>query len=757
MVGELHDLENSGNEEKQTKTTGSRHMKRETSALGATLTYLMSPRFLIYVSCALSMWGDRMWHFAMSVFLIELYGHNLLLTAVFGLVVAGSVLIFGVLIGDWIDRKPRNKVAHASLFIQNASVTACCMVLMLVFSYQREMEQMWHGWFTVACYTAVITLAAVANLAGTALTITIQRDWIVSLTGDNRGQLAGMNAAVRRLDQVINIFAPLSVGQVMAWASHVIGCGFILGWNLVSLLVEFLFLSRVYQLVPQLAVKPQQQTGGKFLKRQQEAVNIQVGMESWETTDGFINKTRILEKPKDPTSNLKEQQTTAKGILACLRNTRRLLHTCREGWETYCRQTVFLAGLGLAFLYMTVLGFDCITTGYAYTQGIGGSLLSILTALSALSGLMGTILFTRLREHYGLVTTGVISSWLHIGCLTLCVFSIFAPGSPFDTAIFSLPLSKNSSNQELLKNNQIHVYPYERNLNQPILPDRSSIHWTNSTVLFDGQQVPEQPESYVSIILLFSGVILARIGLWSFDLTVTQLLQENIPEAERGAVNGVQCSLNYLMDLIHFVLVMLAPMPQQFGLLVFISILFVTTGHVLYFFYARKCSFSQATCPAAGRELKRASMRRPSRRGAGPGQPRTGGTRPQATWRAPASRAPGPTHRGAPRDRKESALARPSLKTPCDGPRAAAANQRQPSQAPPGPAPAPPRPLAVPRARLLGRPAGGPRAPPNGGPGAQIPRRSRTGACPGPPGSGVCSLRTFRPLRQLTGCGVKSK
>lgn len=50
-----------------------------------------------------------MWHFAISVFLIELHGHNLLLTAVFGLVVAGSVLIFGVLIGEWIDRKPRNK------------------------------------------------------------------------------------------------------------------------------------------------------------------------------------------------------------------------------------------------------------------------------------------------------------------------------------------------------------------------------------------------------------------------------------------------------------------------------------------------------------------------------------------------------------------------------------------------------------------------------------------------------------------------
>lgn len=61
----------------------------------------------------------------------------------------------------------------------------------------------------------------------------------------------------------------------MTWASHVLGCGFILGWNLVSLLVEFLFLSRVYHLVPQLAVKSQQHAGEHFLERQPEAVKVQ--------------------------------------------------------------------------------------------------------------------------------------------------------------------------------------------------------------------------------------------------------------------------------------------------------------------------------------------------------------------------------------------------------------------------------------------------------------------------------------------------
>lgn len=120
-----------------------------------------------------------MWHFAISVFLIELYGRNLLLTAVFGLVVAGSVLLLGALIGDWVDRNPRNKgihngsitgshnytfglfgmcyfflllVAHASLFIQNISVTVCSIVLMLVFLYKQRIEQIWDGWLTVSTH-----------------------------------------------------------------------------------------------------------------------------------------------------------------------------------------------------------------------------------------------------------------------------------------------------------------------------------------------------------------------------------------------------------------------------------------------------------------------------------------------------------------------------------------------------------------------------------------------------------------------------
>ena len=61
-----------------------------------------------------------MWNFAVAVFLVELYGNSLLLTAVYGLVVAGSVLLLGALIGDWVDRNPRLK---GSLFFNRLGVS----------------------------------------------------------------------------------------------------------------------------------------------------------------------------------------------------------------------------------------------------------------------------------------------------------------------------------------------------------------------------------------------------------------------------------------------------------------------------------------------------------------------------------------------------------------------------------------------------------------------------------------------------------
>uniref|UniRef100_A0A3Q4HPJ6 Solute carrier family 40 member n=1 Tax=Neolamprologus brichardi TaxID=32507 RepID=A0A3Q4HPJ6_NEOBR len=511
--------------------------------------------FLIYMGHALSTWGDRMWNFAVAVFLVELYGNSLLLTAVYGLVVAGSVLLLGAIIGDWVDKNPRLKVAQTSLLVQNSCVIACGVLLMLVFQFKDQLTELYNGWILTTCYILVITIANIANLASTAMSITIQRDWVVVVAGQDSSKLADMNATVRIIDQLTNILAPMLVGQIMAFGSHFVGCGFISGWNLCSMCVEYALLWKVYQKTPALAVK----AGQKEQQQELKQLNLENGQSPEESSQPLMNETSVVAKSDSPKQR------------SCCYQMAEPVRTFKAGWVAYYNQNIFFAGMSLAFLYMTVLGFDCITTGYAYTQGLNGSVLSLLMGASAISGICGTVAFTWVRKKCGLIRTGFISGMAQLSCLILCVISVFVPGSPFDLSV--------SPFQDL----------YTHLIGEKTLPEAvHSLTGGNITMPTTAAPTQELPpmQSYMSVSLLFAGVIAARVGLWSFDLTVTQLIQENVIESERGVINGVQNSMNYLLDLLHFIMVILAPNPEAFGLLVIISVSFVAMGHMMYFRFA---------------------------------------------------------------------------------------------------------------------------------------------------------------------------
>lgn len=508
-----------------------------------------------------------MWNFAVAVFLVELYGNSLLLTAVYGLVVAGSVLLLGAIIGDWVDRNPRLKVAQTSLVVQNSCVIVCGVLLMVVFQFKEQLATLYNGWILTTCYILVITIANIANLASTAMSITIQRDWVVVVAGQDSSQLADMNATVRIIDQLTNILAPMLVGQVMAFGSHFIGCGFISGWNLVSMCVEYALLWKVYQKTPALATKAgQKDPREQELKDLSPVREMENGQSPEESSQPLMTDSAVVksEKPKKR---------------GCCHQVTEPLHTLKAGWIAYYNQNIFFAGMSLAFLYMTVLGFDCITTGYAYTQGLNGSVLSLLMGASAISGICGTVAFTWIRKKCGLIRTGFISGVAQLSCLMLCVVSVFAPGSPFDLSVSPFEdLYTHLVGEKSLPEADHFLTGIVTGVNATTTP---------ASITTAAQEVPLL-QSYLSVSLLFAGVIAARMGLWSFDLTVTQLIQENVIESERGIINGVQNSMNYLLDLLHFIMVILAPNPEAFGLLVIISVSFVAMGHIMYFRFAFK-------------------------------------------------------------------------------------------------------------------------------------------------------------------------
>ncbi|KAJ4933577.1 hypothetical protein JOQ06_030403 [Pogonophryne albipinna] len=428
-------------------------------------------------------------------------------------------------------------------------------------TFKEQLVELYNGWILTTCYILVISVANIANLASTATAITIQRDWVVVVAGQDSSTLADMNATVRIIDQLTNILAPMLVGQIMAFGSPFIGCGFIAGWNLCSMCVEYALLWTVYQKTPALSMKGGQKEQQQELKPLSPPKELENGQSPEESSQPLMIEASMV-KPGAPKQR------------SCCYQVSEPLRILRAGWVAYYNQNIFLAGMSLSFLYMTVLGFDCITTGYAYMQGLNGSVLSLLMGASAVAGICGTVAFTWVRKKCGLIRTGFISGTAQLSCLILCVVSVFAPGSPLDLSV--------SPFQDI----------YSHLMGETMLPEAehsltSLLTAVNATTAAPAEELPPL-QSYMSVSLLFAGVIAARIGLWSFDLTVTQLIQENVMESERGVINGVQNSMNYLLDLLHFIMVILAPNPEAFGLLVLISVSFVAMGHVMYFGFAFK-------------------------------------------------------------------------------------------------------------------------------------------------------------------------
>ena len=76
----------------------------------------------------------------------------------------------------------------------------------------------------------------------------------------------------------------------------------------------------------------------------------------------------------------------------------------------------------------------------------------------------------------------------------------------------------------------------------------------------------------VSAALLCGGVITSRLGLWSFDIAITQIQQESIKAEERGVVGAVQNSVQQVMYLLHFGLAIVFSTPDQVRTSVYVCV-----------------------------------------------------------------------------------------------------------------------------------------------------------------------------------------
>ena len=477
----------------------------------------ITPQHLVAGATLFSAWGDRMWNFAIGLYLIKLTPGSLRLAAIYGLAWTSFAIVFTPIIGVWIDHTPRIKVIRYSLLMQNLLVIVDAITLLVVFEWPPKSDGL-----MLFIYVVIIVFGASANVIAQGEKISIAKDWIVVVCKGNKTLLAESNALLRRIDLTVAIVSPIAVGFAMSIVSTYASIIFICLWDLFSFFAEYFLLLKVYKDIPELRFKN---------NNDEESVSLLGKESSMETEGRFVE----VKSGFDVVGRLK---------------------SFIQGWHVYYKQDVFLAGLTLAMLYLTCLGFNAITTGYASSQGLTALSVSLCYAAGSLVGIFGTFLFPYMRLKLGVLKTGAIGSFSQLIMLMLCVVAIWAPGSP------SLLKSANWYSQ-----NNASVFSGNSKLNNNTLTTQAPL---------------PKGFNYTSIVLVMVGIILCRTGIWLLDLSVTQLQQENIPEHERGIVGGVQYALNEFFDLSHFIITIFLPRPNEFGYLTLISFGAITTSAIIF-------------------------------------------------------------------------------------------------------------------------------------------------------------------------------
>lgn len=92
-------------------------------------------------------------------------------------------------------------------------------------------------------------------------------------------------------------------------------------------------------------------------------------------------------------------------------------------------------------------------------------------------------------------------------------------------------------------------------------------------------------DAVVSTHLLVVGVVLSRWGLWTFDMIVTQLIQEKVEKENLSAVSGAQNSLQNVLQLCFYLTSSVLSHPSQFWILCLVSIIAVFGSAVLFSIY----------------------------------------------------------------------------------------------------------------------------------------------------------------------------
>ncbi|KNG91396.1 putative iron-regulated transporter [Aspergillus nomiae NRRL 13137] len=312
----------------------------------------------LYISHFLSTWNSRVFEFGAVLYLASIYPGTLLPMSVYALSRGVAAILFAPAVGNYIDTGNRLQVVRVSIMLQRVVVAASCLIFYLLAIGLPMLSTI-----NDVLLVVLALLACVEKLCSIMNLVSVERDWVVVVAGNDHEGLKTMNAQMRRIDLICKLIGPLVIALVdgVSTKTAIISN---LGMNICSVVFEYFLIAAVYYEVPEL----QQPKAKTYL----DSPNME--------SDQQNSKTRLW------------------------RYWHRLTHKALRDFESYFRHPVFLPSFAGALLYLTVLSFSgqmvtwLLSTGYDSTQvGIARTLAVAFEVLATWIApwLMGRISPTR--------------------------------------------------------------------------------------------------------------------------------------------------------------------------------------------------------------------------------------------------------------------------------------------------------------------------------------------------------------------------
>uniref|UniRef100_A0A0N4ZTH7 Solute carrier family 40 member n=1 Tax=Parastrongyloides trichosuri TaxID=131310 RepID=A0A0N4ZTH7_PARTI len=324
-----------------------------------------------YSIFSLSCLSDRFWLFTVIFILQEIGGLKLIAISQFfnGL---ATILLSGIL-GKWLDKQKRIKSMTFVLFLNNICITLCSITYMIILKCKIDNEEVIYD---LLVYFGLI-LNALSEVASQGERMLLSKDWILVLINNDESKLSKKNATMTTLDQIMCITAPLIIGILLKNFDYSIVCATFTIWNLLSWIIEYILLKKLYS-----------------------------------TNSNLQHKINCVNRNEEEKNE--EEKIEFLGIL-----------------KLYFSQSTFLAAISLSLLYMTVLAFDGLSLAYAKAQNVSEDILGLFRSVSAITGIIGSFLYVKLESKFGAPSTSLFGIFIQQFFGYCCLVSLILPGTPF--------------------------------------------------------------------------------------------------------------------------------------------------------------------------------------------------------------------------------------------------------------------------------------------------------------------------------------